>query len=178
MAVSESKIAKELADSYELLLELVRDLLPIQDQLDIDINPILEAKLRRDKASSDKLIRLFNLLLCLEDDIAIIQEELGIVGYINQEMAEEANKNARVYLRKFEEFHDPLEDVPSVLIQKFINSRIKKFWFTGEGLPLFPNVSLQRLHEMFVKKSASANQCSCLESKLKVVEYLRFNKIL
>ncbi|RIB06105.1 hypothetical protein C2G38_2148212 [Gigaspora rosea] len=165
-AVSESKKAKELADSYELLLELVRDLIPIQMKLGIDINPILEAELRRNKASSDKPIRLFDLLLCLEDDIATIQEELGIVGYTNQEMAEEADKNARVYLRKFEEFHGPLEDVPSVLIQKFIDSGVKKIWFTGEGLPLFPNVSLQQLHEIFVKKSASDNQCPCLESKV------------
>ncbi|CAG8473698.1 3081_t:CDS:1, partial [Cetraspora pellucida] len=55
------------------------------------------AELRRNKASSDKLIRLFDLLLCLEDDIVRIQEELGIVSYTNQEMAEEANKNMRVY---------------------------------------------------------------------------------
>ena len=97
-AVSESKKAKKLADSYELLLELVRDLIPIQGKLGIDINPILEAELRRDKTSSDKPIRLFDLLLCLEDDIATIQEKIGIVGYTNQEMAEEADKNARVYL--------------------------------------------------------------------------------
>ncbi|CAG8664096.1 13105_t:CDS:1, partial [Ambispora gerdemannii] len=101
---------KTLADSYELLLKLVVNLIPIQVKLDIDINPVLEAELRRDKASSDKPIRLFDLLLCLEDDIATIQEELGIVSYTNQEMAEEADKNARVYLRKFEEFHGPLED--------------------------------------------------------------------
>src|SRR5947209_11214074 len=67
-AVSESKKAKKLADSYELLLELVRDLIPIQMKLGIDINPILEAELRRDKTSSDNPIRLFDLLLCLEDD--------------------------------------------------------------------------------------------------------------
>ncbi|CAG8824113.1 5094_t:CDS:1, partial [Racocetra persica] len=97
-AVSESKKAKELADSYELLLELVRDLIPIQMKLGIDINPILEAEIRRNKASSDKPIRLFDLLLCLDDDIATIQEELDIVSYTNQEMVEEANKNARVYL--------------------------------------------------------------------------------
>ena len=30
-----------------------------------------------------------------------IQEELSIVGYTNQEMAEEADKNARAYLQKF-----------------------------------------------------------------------------
>ncbi|CAG8824613.1 21861_t:CDS:1, partial [Dentiscutata erythropus] len=62
--------------------------------------------------SSDKPIRLFDLLLCLEDNIATIQEELGIVSYTNQEIAEEADKNVKVYLRKFEEFHGPLEDVP------------------------------------------------------------------
>ncbi|CAG8620365.1 12058_t:CDS:1 [Ambispora gerdemannii] len=97
MVVSESKIAKELADSYKLLLELVRDLISIQEKLSIDINLILEAELRRDKASSDKSIRLFDLLLCLEDDIATIQKELDIISYTNQEMAE-ADKNARVYL--------------------------------------------------------------------------------
>ncbi|CAG8627659.1 8954_t:CDS:1, partial [Paraglomus occultum] len=168
---------KTLADSYELLLELVRDLIPIQGKLGIDINPVLEAELRRDKASSDKPIRLFDLLLCLEDDIATIQEEIGIVGYTNQEMAEEADKNARVYLRKFEEFHGPLEDIPSVLIQKFVDRGVKKFWFTGEGLPLFPNVTLQQLHEVFVKKSANINQCPCLKSKVKLSQiYIHHGK--
>ncbi|CAJ0649518.1 8954_t:CDS:2, partial [Entrophospora sp. SA101] len=42
-----------------------------------------------------------------------IQEELGIVGYTNQEMVDEADKNARAYLQKFEKFHGPLEDVPT-----------------------------------------------------------------
>src|SRR4051812_39781785 len=56
-AVSDSKKAKKLADSYELLLELVGDLIPIQEKLDIDTNPVLEAELRRDKTSSDKPIR-------------------------------------------------------------------------------------------------------------------------
>jgi len=87
------------------------------------------------------------LLLCLEDDIVTIQEKIGIVGYTNQAMAEEADKNARVYLRKFEEFHGPLENDPGVLIKKFVDRGVKKFWFTGEGLPLFPNVTLQQLHQ-------------------------------
>ncbi|CAG8686685.1 11373_t:CDS:1, partial [Ambispora gerdemannii] len=65
----------------------------------------------------------------------------------------------------FEEFHGPLEDDLGVLIKKFADIGIKKFWFIGEGLPLFPNVSPQQLHEIFIKKLASANQCSCLESK-------------
>ncbi|CAG8843974.1 42127_t:CDS:2 [Gigaspora margarita] len=169
-AVLESKKAKKLADSYELLLELVGDLIPIQRKLGIDINPILEAELRKDKASSDKPIRLFDLLLCLGDDIATIQKKIGIVGYTNQEMAEEADKNARVYLRKFEKFHGPLEDDPGVLINKFIDRGVKKFWFTGEGLPLLSNVTLQQLYEIFVKQSASNNQCPCLESKPETVE--------
>ncbi|CAG8530742.1 2269_t:CDS:1 [Ambispora leptoticha] len=143
MAMSESKIAKELADSYKLLLELVRDLIPIQEKLDIDINPILEIELRRDKASSDKSIRLFDLLLYLEDNIVTIQEELGIVSYTNEEIAKEVDKNARVYLQRFEKFHDLLEDDLGVLIKKFTDIGIKKFWFTGEGLPLFLNISSQ-----------------------------------
>ncbi len=95
----------------------------------------------------------------MKEDIITIQEELKIVGYTNQEMAEEADKNARAYLRKFEKFHDPLKDVPSVLIQKFIDKGVKIFYFTGEGLPLFLKVSPQQLHEVFVKNSA---QCPCL----------------
>jgi len=161
-AMTESKKAKKLADSYELLLELVGDLIPIQGKLGIDINPVLEAELKRDRASSDKPIRLFDLLLCLEDDIATIQEKIGIVGYTNREIAEEADKNARVYLRKFEKFHGPLEDDLGVLIKKFVDIGVKKFWSTGERLSLLPNVSLQQLHEIFIKKSASVNQCPCL----------------
>ncbi|RIB19695.1 hypothetical protein C2G38_2181175 [Gigaspora rosea] len=94
----EARRQKLLADSYELLLELVRDLIPIQGKLGIDINPVLETELRRDKASSDKPIRLFDLLLYLEDDIVTIQEKLDIIGYSNQERAEEANENTRAYL--------------------------------------------------------------------------------
>ena len=83
-----------------------------------------------------------------------IQEELGIVGYTNQEMVEEADKNARANLRKFEKFHGPLEDVLSVLLQKFGEMRVKKIWFTEERLPLFPKVSPRQLHKIFVKKTA------------------------
>ena len=81
-AMTESKKAKKLADSYELLLELVGDLIPIQGKLGIDINPVLEAELKRDRASSDKPIRLFDLLLCLEDDIATIQEKLVLLAIL------------------------------------------------------------------------------------------------
>ncbi|CAG8638704.1 4812_t:CDS:1, partial [Paraglomus brasilianum] len=45
-------------------------------------------------------------------------------------MAEEADKNARVYLQRFEKFHGPLEDDLGVLIKKFADIGVKKFWFT------------------------------------------------
>ena len=157
-------MGKTLADSYKLLLELVGDLIPIQENLNIDGNPVLEVEYRSNEASADiSLGEIFNLLMYLEEDIIAIQEELNIVGYTNQEMAEEADKTTREYLRKFEKFHGPLEDAPSVLIQKFIDKGVKMFYFTGEGLPLFPKVSSQQLHEIFVKNPASTGQCPCLE---------------
>jgi hypothetical protein len=157
-------MGKTLADSYELLLELVGNLIAIQENLNIDGNPVLEVEYQSDEASTDiSLGEIFNLLMYLEEDIIAIQEKLNIVGYTNQEMAEEADKNARVYLQKFEEYHGPLEDVPSVLIQRFIDKGVKMFYFTGEGLPLFPKVTPQQLHEIFVKNLAGTDQCPCLE---------------
>ncbi len=155
---------KTLADSYELLLELIGDLITIQENLNIDGNPILEEALRSNKASTDiPFGELFNLLMYLGEGIIAIQDELDIVGYSNQERAEEAHKNARAYLRKFEEFHGPLEDVPSVILEKFREIGVKKILFTGDGLPLIPNLTPQQLHEIFVKNSAGADQCPCLE---------------
>ena len=153
---------KTLADSYELLLELVGDLIPIQEKLGIDVNPVLEVELRRDKASSDKPIRLFDLLLSLEDDIVVIQDKLGIIGYTNQARAEEVDENVRAQLRKLKEFYGPLEDDPGVILPKYSEMGVKKIRFTGEGLPLFPNLTPQQLHEIFVKNSAGTDQCPCL----------------
>nr|CAG8638833.1 7159_t:CDS:1 [Entrophospora candida] len=149
---------KTLADSYKLLLHLVGDLIPIQKNLDIGDNSILAVEYnnvanQNNRGSSNlSLSKLFSLLLYLEEDINTIQEELGIVGHTNQEIAEEADKNARVYLQRFEKFHGPLEDDLGILIKKFADMGVKKFWSTGEGLPLFPNVSPEQLHEVFVKK--------------------------
>ncbi|GET57686.1 hypothetical protein GLOIN_2v1869613 [Rhizophagus irregularis DAOM 181602=DAOM 197198] len=156
-------MGKILADSYKLLLELVGDLIPIQEKLNIDGNPVLEVELRRDKASSDKPIRLFDLLLYLEEDIIAIQNELGIIGYSNQERAEEIDENVRAQPQKLEEFHGPLEDDPGVILPKYGEMWVKKIMFTGEGLPLFPKLSPQQLHEIFVKNSANTDQCPCLE---------------
>ncbi|UZO05489.1 uncharacterized protein OCT59_025837 [Rhizophagus irregularis] len=156
-------MGKTLADSYKLLLELVGDLIPIQEKLGIDLNPVLEVELRRDKTSSDKPIRLFDLLLSLEDDIVVIQDKLGIIGYTNQARAEEVDENVRAQLRKLKEFHGPLEDDPGVILPKYGEMGVKKIRFTGEGLPLFPKLSPQQLHEIFVKNPANTDQCPCLE---------------
>ena len=45
-------MGKTLADSYELLLELVGDLIPIQENLNIDGNPVLKVEYRSNKAST------------------------------------------------------------------------------------------------------------------------------
>ena len=108
---------------------------------------------------------IFNLFMQLEEDIIAIQGELDIVGYSNQERAEEVDENMRTCLQKLEEFHGPLEDDPGVILPKYGEMGIKKIMFTGEGLPLFPNLTPQQLHEIFVKNSVSFanNQCPCLE---------------
>ncbi|RIA93385.1 hypothetical protein C1645_819466 [Glomus cerebriforme] len=121
-AVYQSNKAKTLADSYELLLEL--------EKFGIDANPILEVELRRDKASSNKPIRLFDLLLSLEDNIVVIQEKFSIIDYSNQERSEEVDEN------------------------------VKKIQFTGKGLPLFPNLTPQQLHKIFIKNLAGADHLS------------------
>ncbi|RIB27459.1 hypothetical protein C2G38_2160555 [Gigaspora rosea] len=163
-AMRQSKKAKTLADLYKLLLDLVEDITSIQKGLGIIDNPILEEAIRSNKApEASTVIEIHNLLLCLEENIIAIQEELGIIGYFNQERAEEADENARAYLRKFEEFHGPLEDNPGVVLEKYSEIGVKKIRFTGEGLPLIPNLTSQQLHEVFVKNSASTNHCPCLE---------------
>ncbi|GES83168.1 hypothetical protein GLOIN_2v1489205 [Rhizophagus clarus] len=106
---------------------------------------------------------ILNLLMYLEEDIIEIQDELDIIGYSNQARAEEVNENVRAQLRKFKEFHSPLEDDPDVILLKYGEMGVKKIMFTGEGLPLFPKVSPQQLHEIFVKNPANTDQCPCLE---------------
>jgi len=69
----------------------------------------------------------------------------------------------RTCLRKLEEFHGPLEDDPGVILPKYGEMGVKKIMFTGEGHLLFPNLSPQQLHKIFVKKSTITGQCPCLE---------------
>ena len=133
---------KTLADSYELLLDLVEDIIPIRREIRIDGNPILEVELGSNRASMDiSYGEIFNLLMYLEEDIIAIQDELGIIGYSNQERAEKVNEKVRAYLQKFEEFHGLLEDDPSVILQKYGEMGVNKIRFTGEEHPLFPNLS-------------------------------------
>ncbi len=72
----QSNKAKTLADSYELLLELVGDLILIQENLNIDGNPILAVEYQSNKAykaSMDiSLGEIYNLLLYLKKDIIAI----------------------------------------------------------------------------------------------------------
>ena len=73
MAIHQSNKAKILADSYKLLLELVEDLILIQENLNINSNPVLAVEYQSNKTSIDISFRkIFNLLLCLEDNIVII----------------------------------------------------------------------------------------------------------
>ncbi|GES76860.1 hypothetical protein GLOIN_2v1776244 [Rhizophagus clarus] len=163
-AVCQSKEEITLADSYKLLLDLVGDMIRIQEELNIEGNPILEVELRSYKASMDiSYGQIYNLLLYLEEDIIAIQDKLDIVGYSNQERAEEVDENMRACLWKLEEFHGPLEDDPGVILPKYGKMDVKKIMFTGEGLPLFLKLSPQQLHEIFVKNPSSAGQYPCLE---------------
>jgi hypothetical protein len=79
------------------------------------------------------------LLLYLEKNIIAIQDELGIIGYSNQERAEEINEKVRAHLKKLKEFYSPLEDKPSVILLKYGEIGIEKIRFTKKGLLLFPN---------------------------------------
>ncbi|RGB22110.1 hypothetical protein C1646_776632 [Rhizophagus diaphanus] len=157
-------MGKTLADLYELLLELVRNLIPIQENLSIDSNPILEETLRSNKASADvSFSEILNLLMYLEENIIEIQDELDIIGYSNQARAEEIDENVRAQLQKLEEFHGPLEDDPGVILPKYGEMGVKKIMFTGEGLPLFLKLSPQQLYEIFIINPTNTDQCPCLE---------------
>ncbi|CAG8598562.1 1681_t:CDS:2 [Ambispora leptoticha] len=95
-----------------------------QPILAVEYNNVIN---QNNRDSSDlSLSKLFNLLLYLEENINTIQEELDIVGYTNEEIAKEADKNARVYLQRFEKFHGPLKDDLGVLIKKFADIEVKK----------------------------------------------------
>ncbi|RGB34143.1 hypothetical protein C1646_760940 [Rhizophagus diaphanus] len=105
--------SKTLAQFYGLFLYKKKDIIAIQEKLNIDGNPILKEAFQSNKASTDiPFGEIFNLFMCLEEDIIAIQDKLNIIGYSNQERAEEVDENMRAYLQKLKEFHGPLEDDP------------------------------------------------------------------
>ena len=107
-ALNQNKKGKTLEDSFRLLFDLVEELKLIQEEVEIGRNPILIILHRcreelMDMSSGElSLGETYHLLLYLEDDINLVQDHLGIVGYNNREISGlEADKNARAYLQKF-----------------------------------------------------------------------------
>jgi hypothetical protein len=106
--LNETKKGKTLEDSFRLLFDLVEELRLIQEELEIGRNPILIILHRYREELMDMALgelslgETYHLLLYLEEDISVIQNDLGIVGYTNPEISGlEADKNARAYLQKF-----------------------------------------------------------------------------
>nr|CAG8533854.1 12995_t:CDS:2 [Entrophospora candida] len=72
------------------------------------------------KVSTDlSLSKLYNLFLYLEEDIMAIQEELGIVGYTNQEIAEHISKK------------DNIAPVIELMAEPVSKSHMKKLTISG-----------------------------------------------
>ena len=104
-ALNQSKKGKTLKDSFGLLFDLVEELKPIQEKIDICGHPILTILHQNMQDLMDvtfgemSLGEIYHLLLYLERDISTIQDLLDIDGYTNREISEiEADKNAIGYL--------------------------------------------------------------------------------
>ncbi|RGB24050.1 hypothetical protein C1646_773624 [Rhizophagus diaphanus] len=135
-------------NTSNLLLDLIEKIISIEENLEIGGNPILNIlhENREDlieRSTGEFTLReKYHLLLYLKADISMIQAYLGIVGYTNEEtIKEDAEKDVKAYIQKFRR-------------SKYGNK---------EGLPLFPKVTPQQLHEIFVKNLAGTDQCPCLE---------------
>ena len=84
---------------------------------------------------------MFNLLMYLKEDVIVIQDKFSIISYFNQERVEEVDEKVRAYLQKFEEFYNPLEDNPGVILSKYSEIVIKKIWIIKERLLPFLNLT-------------------------------------
>src|SRR3954468_13326929 len=107
-ALNQSTKGKTLEESCGLLLHLVGELIDIREDLDVTCQPILTILYENIQDLEEGTFRkmplgtLYHLLLYLKEEISVIQNDLGIVSYINSEISGlEANKNARAYLQKF-----------------------------------------------------------------------------
>ncbi|RIA92130.1 hypothetical protein C1645_736591 [Glomus cerebriforme] len=97
-------------DDYtsKLLFDLVEKIISIEEDLETDGHSMLIILHRYRKDLMDvsigefSLREKYHLLLYLEEDISMIQNYLGIVGYTDEEMInEEAEKDVRAYIQKF-----------------------------------------------------------------------------
>ncbi|RGB32101.1 hypothetical protein C1646_763282 [Rhizophagus diaphanus] len=127
--VNNNTLTKESLDQlYEVFLYKKKDIIAIQKKLGINAKTNQEA-VRQSKEEitlADSYEMLLNLLggryvtntgeTQHQRQFHSREEDIIAIGYTNQEMAEEADKTAREYLHKFEDFHGPLEDVPNILI--------------------------------------------------------------
>src|SRR3954454_2299324 len=108
-ALNQNKKGKTLEDSFGLLFDLMRELIDIREDLDVNCHSVLTIlynnmhDLEGETYGKRSLGTLYHLLLYLEEDISIIQNYLAIVAHSDQEISrlEEANKNARAYLQNF-----------------------------------------------------------------------------
>src|SRR2546423_2853191 len=99
-ALNQNKKGKILEDSFGLLFDLVRELIDIQRDLDVNCHPVLTIlynnihDLEGETYEKRSLGTLYHLLLYLEEDISMIQNNLAIVTHSDQEISElkEANK--------------------------------------------------------------------------------------
>ncbi|CAG8855785.1 40489_t:CDS:2, partial [Gigaspora margarita] len=114
------------------------------------------------KQEGKNLADLYKLLLDLVEDMTSIQKEHSIIASKASTVIE--IHNLLLYLEEnIIAIQEELEDDPGVVLEKYGEMGVKKIRFTGERLPLIPNLSPQQLHEVFVKNLASTDQCPCLE---------------
>ena len=106
--LNQSKKAETLDNTSRLLFDLVEIIISIEEHLETGGNPILNIlhQNREDlieRSTGEFTLReKYHLLLYLEEDISIIQNYLGIVGYTDEEtIKEEAEKDVRAYIQKF-----------------------------------------------------------------------------
>ena len=111
-ALNQSKKAETLDYTLDytskLLFDLVEKIILIEEVLETGGHPTLITlhQYREDlidRSSGELSLReKYHLLLYLEEDISMIQHNLGIVGYTDEEtIKEEAEKDVRAYIQKF-----------------------------------------------------------------------------
>ncbi|RHZ55616.1 hypothetical protein Glove_413g16 [Diversispora epigaea] len=143
---------KILADSYKLLLNLVGDLILIQENLDIDGNPVLAECYNNVANQSNKdftdlsLSKLFNLLLYLEEDIMAIQEEL-VPKYSKRHAVEIIQRRFRSWMK--------IRTNSAKIIQRVVVS-----WLYHPNGPIAKKASNQ-YYGLATSQAKSLTDCGC-----------------